>query len=168
MVGCDISSWGCLTYCSGDVFIFFFKENFCGSLCHQGPSEAPGNIILSKEQRGKFAADQMQKHHERRRRLGVTDDTVPGPVWICVFCRDLRAVNSGESTHSSGCVAVWGVGGEDVPLTLLKTLPCHEEVGGAQHLQTGPAQMERTAKDGVRGWSVLSYGDSVTAVAACM
>lgn len=77
MVGCDISTWRWLACCSGDVFIFLFKENFRGSLCHQGPSGAPGNMILSEEQRGKFAEDQMQRHRERRG-LGVIDENGTG------------------------------------------------------------------------------------------
>lgn len=81
MVGCDISTWRCLAYCSGDVFIFLFKENFRGSLCHQGPSGARGNMILSEEQRGKFAEDQMQRHRERRG-LGVTDENSAVPAQI--------------------------------------------------------------------------------------
>lgn len=67
MAGCDISTWRCPAHCSGDIFIFIFKENFCGSLCHQGLSGAPGNMILSEEQRGKFAEDQMQRYREGRR-----------------------------------------------------------------------------------------------------
>lgn len=88
MVGCDISTWRCLAYCSGDVFIFLFKENFHGSLCHQGPSGAPGNMILSEEQRDKFAEDQMQRHRERRRGLGVTDENCAGSSPdLCVLLR---------------------------------------------------------------------------------
>lgn len=97
--------WGC--------FYFLFKENIRGSLCHQGPSGTPSNMILPEEQRGKFAADQMQRHRERRRGPGVADERALGPTQICVFSQDLRAMNNGESTHSSGCVAVGGVRGEE-------------------------------------------------------
>lgn len=68
-------------------------------------------MILPEEQRGKFAADQMQRHRERRRGPGVADERALGPTQICVFSQDLRAMNNGESTHSSGCVAVGGVRG---------------------------------------------------------
>ena len=65
-------------------------------------------MILSEEQRGKFAEDQMQKHHERRG-LGVTDGNGAGSS------PDLRAVNNGGSRHSPGCVPVGGVRGDGVP-----------------------------------------------------
>lgn len=145
--------WGC--------FYFLFKENIRGSLCHQGPSGTPSNMILPEEQRGKFAADQMQRHRERRRGPGVADERALGPTQICVFSQDLRAMNNGESTHSSGCVAVGGVRGEEPSL---KTSPRHEEVGRAQPLQAGSVQLERAAKRKMmelRGWSALSCGDSV-------
>lgn len=75
-----------------------------------------------------------------------------------MFCQDLRAMNNGESTYSSG----WRCGRRGCPHpthTLLKTPLCHEEVEGAQ---AGPAQKERATKDGVEGPSALSYGDSVS------
>ena len=97
-------------YCSGDVFIFLFKEHFLGSLCYKGPSGAPGDMILSEEKRGKFAVDQTQRHREGQRELRVTDETVPGPAQICVFCQHLRAPNNVEFTHSSGRVAAVGMG----------------------------------------------------------
>lgn len=87
LVGRDISTWRCLADCSGDIFIFLFKENFHGSLCHQGPLGAPGNMILSEEQRGKFAEDQMQRHCERRG-LGVADENTAGSSPdLCVLQR---------------------------------------------------------------------------------
>lgn len=151
MAGCDISTWRCLAYCSWDVFIFLFKENFHGSLCHQGPSGAPGNVIPSEEQRGKFAEDQMQKLRERRG-LGVTDENGAGSS------PDLRAMNNGGSTHSLGCVAVGGVRGDGDPPNLAEDI----SLGRSRARHSPPGRVSTNEKqssekeDGVKGWESRS------------
>lgn len=72
-------------------------------------------MILSEGKRGKFVGDQTQRHHEGWRELGVTDETVLGPVQICVFYQHLRVPSNREFTHSSGLMAVGGTGGERSP-----------------------------------------------------
>lgn len=63
---CDSSTWRCPADYSGDTLIFVFKENSVTVVAGR-PLGAPGNMILSQEQRSKFAEDQTHRNWEEER-----------------------------------------------------------------------------------------------------